>query len=484
MFAWLGKIFAAPKPSAPQQVPMRGRFDSAQTTSENYRLWTMTDLLSAKSANSFAVRNVLRMRSRYEIANNSYARGMTLTMANDLIGTGPRLQVRTPDQVANRQIEAAWQEWATAADLPEKLATMKLSKIQDGEAFALFVNNPALDTSVQLDIQLIEADQVRTIDPGYIGNKWVDGVVLDRLGNASDYHVMDQHPGDLFFKNFDPSAYRVIPARKMIHWFRKDRPGAVRGIPEITASLELFGMHRRFVKAVLSGAEIAAAFSAVLESDYPPNTDADTVPSVGTSMDIERGQLVVTPYGTKLNQLRSENPSTTFEMFERLLLRQICRCLNIPLNIALGDSSGYNYSSGRLDHLGYWKELRIERSRCVHRVVDRIFSYWLDEAVMIPGLLPRNLPIASLPHRWFWDGQQSIDPLKDAKADETLLANNMTTLTEILAERGEDLDEFLEVRAKELRKMEALKIPVTMAQYVDPNSIDPASTDPNFQEAA
>ena len=53
--------------------------------------------LSAAAANSPDVRRILRNRSRYEIANNSYARGITLTLANDVVGTGPRLQMLTAD---------------------------------------------------------------------------------------------------------------------------------------------------------------------------------------------------------------------------------------------------------------------------------------------------------------------------------------------------------------------------------------------------
>ena len=30
----------------------------------------------------------LRNRARYEVANNSYARGIVLTLANDVVGTG------------------------------------------------------------------------------------------------------------------------------------------------------------------------------------------------------------------------------------------------------------------------------------------------------------------------------------------------------------------------------------------------------------
>ncbi len=44
-------------------------------------------------AGSVNVRRILRNRARYEVANNSYARGIVLTLANDVIGTGPRLQM-------------------------------------------------------------------------------------------------------------------------------------------------------------------------------------------------------------------------------------------------------------------------------------------------------------------------------------------------------------------------------------------------------
>ena len=43
------------------------------------------------------VRRTLRNRARYEVANNSYARGIVLTLANDVIGTGPRLQMLLGD---------------------------------------------------------------------------------------------------------------------------------------------------------------------------------------------------------------------------------------------------------------------------------------------------------------------------------------------------------------------------------------------------
>ena len=49
-----------------------------------------------------------------------------------------------------------------------------------------------------------------------------------------------------------------------------------------------------------------------------------------------------------------QKPSTTYAEFKKELLNEIARCLNMPFNVAAGNSSGYNYASGRLDHQTYF----------------------------------------------------------------------------------------------------------------------------------
>ena len=98
-------------------VRLLGRYDAATTTVDNVRHWAAADGLSASAANSPEVRRTLRNRSRYEIANNSYARGISLTLANDCVGTGPRLQMLTADAFANRFVEQEFFAWADAVGL-------------------------------------------------------------------------------------------------------------------------------------------------------------------------------------------------------------------------------------------------------------------------------------------------------------------------------------------------------------------------------
>ena len=103
---------------------IQARYDAAQTTAENVRHWAMADALSADGAASADVRKRLRERARYEVANNSYAKGIALTIANDCIGTGPRLQLLSADDQANRRVETAFAE---CAPLPVNWAHLGVS---------------------------------------------------------------------------------------------------------------------------------------------------------------------------------------------------------------------------------------------------------------------------------------------------------------------------------------------------------------------
>jgi len=104
------------------------------------------------------------------------------------------------------------------------------------------VQLPHLATPVQLDIRLIEAEQVTTPDPRLDAN--VDGIVFDAAGNPVEYHVLRDHPGDGYHAARD---YDRVPAEAVLHWFRCDRPGQARGVPDILPALPLFAQLRRRV---------------------------------------------------------------------------------------------------------------------------------------------------------------------------------------------------------------------------------------------
>jgi len=481
LLGWLRQLLPlrtpAPSPAVAQALRLiRARYDAATTNDENRRHWANADNLSANAANSPDVRRLLRNRARYEVANNSYARGIVLTLANDAIGTGPRLQMLTENAEANRRIEQEWMTWSRAVGLPEKLRTLRMARASDGEGFATLITNPALPTRVQLDLTLIEADQVTTPDLLGVEPNAIDGIVFDRFGNPLEYHVLKQHPGDPTGTLYGESVR--VPARNVIHYFRRDRAGQGRGIPDITSALPLFAHLRRYTLAVITAAEIAALPGGVLYTDAPANGEAESVEPMDL-IELERGMLMTMPGGWKMNQMEAQFPTTTYGEFKREILNEIARCLNMPFAISAGNSSGYNYASGRLDHQMYFKAIRVEQAHLETVVLDRILAAWLDEAVLIPGLLPvdgdgrssaqrwttpRAAPGAGSRagswHTWFFDGHEHVDPLKESSAQALRLANHTTTDADEYARRGLDWETQLRQRAKELDLMSQLGLPL------------------------
>ena len=469
VLSWFAKLFSTQSGNdgaqqwARRYRLLRARYDAAVTNDDNRRHWSAADGLSSNAANSPEVRRILRNRARYEVANNSYARGIVLTLANDVVGTGPRLQMLTPDASANRLIEREFTDWSQAVGLADKLRTMRAARAEDGEAFAMLTSNEELLASIKLDLKLIEADQVATPDLIFGAADAVDGIVFDRFGSPVEYHVLKEHPGDLGFTRFGLD-YDRIAAKAMLHLFRCDRPGQARGIPDITPALPLFAQLRRFTLAVLAAAETAADFAGILYTDAPANGEAESVEPMDT-IELEQRALLTMPGGWKMSQMHAEQPSTTYGEFKKEILNEIARCLNMPFNIAAGNSSGYNYASGRLDHQTYFKSIRVEQSHIEAVVLDRILAAWLDEAVLIEDFLPPALRTldADFSHQWFWDGREHVDPAKEANAQATRLASHTTTLANEYAKQGRDWEAELRQRAKEVQLMEELGLTTSEA---------------------
>lgn len=430
---------------------VRGSYDNARTTKENARNWQTVDYFSAKAANSYSVRRILRTRSRHEVSNNPILFGVVNNNADDLIDSGPTLQMSTTNNAFNRKVETLWNEWCDEVGLAEKLRTVKLAKEVDGEGILLFKTVDELESPVKLYPCDVEADQMTTPSPQNYAEFWVDGLVLHPItGRPTKYHFLRSHPGDFFFPNFNPLEVDVVAASHVVHWFRKFRPGQVRGIPVFTSSLDLFTELRAFRKAVLGSAQIAASFAAVLESEYPPSVTDPAEDEPFVRVPIERDAMVMLPHGVKMSQFDPKQPTTTYDSFQEKCVGEGCRPLAYPLNLALGTSQKFNFSSAKLDHINYRGALTCERTECERVALNPLFKTWYREAVL-SGAIPAYDGLEKIPpHEWHWPGFEPLDPTVDAAADHDRLANGTLTYREFWARRGYDWRDVLAQQKLEL----------------------------------
>jgi len=460
---------------------LRAAYDAAQTTDDNSRHWQWADSLSADAAARPAVRKALRERARYEAANNSYAAGIIATIANDTIGSGPRLQLSTGDETLDEFLEQRWAEWTRAVRLDQKLRTARAAKVVDGEVFLHAVTNGRLTTPAKLDVVLSECDHFTLPWDAAFDRDTTDGILLDDDGNPLRYTRLRQHPGQTLY-GADPFAYDELPAENIVHLYTASRPEQHRGVSELAPTLSLFAELRRYRAAVVAAAETGAELAGVMKTAGPAvNADDEETPEAMEAIPIEKRSLLTLPEGWDISQLKAEQPTTTFDGFVRALLNEIGRCLNMPLNITTANSGGYNYASGKLDSMIWRRTIDIERRLIESVALDKIFAWWLAETALV-GLEQVDSELAAAarrgvtpPHSWFWDGFQHADPQKEGLGQQLRLQNNTTTLAAEFAREGVDWQVALRQRARELKLMAELGITPAAPAPAPAASPDPAA---------
>lgn len=468
LIQWIA-AWMRPRPVSAPAYPtgrVRAKYDAAVPGGDDRRHWQNADPLAADAANSPEVRKRLRERARYEAANNPYCGGTLRTLAADVVGSGPGLQIQAENDDDAKVAEDRFYRWAKAVRLAKKLRLMRLLRARDGEVFAvLFTNSKLRGTPVKLDLRVYEADQFAAPRPD--PNDLADGIKFDDLGNVESYTLLKYHPGDP--RGGSPQGI-TIPARFVLHWFREDRAGQSRGVSEITASLVIYSQYRRYAKATLSAAETSANISGVIETQTSPEDPDELEPL--DPVDMDRNIFMTMPKGWKASAFKPEQPTTTYAEFKRAVLSEAARDLGMPYNVAAIDSSQHNFASGRLDDKVYERSIHVDRTEGEESLLDPLFAVWWEEASKITGFIPDSIvnpppeefiepgEIYIPPHSWMWDGREFLDPQKEAAGKREMLSAGLTTYADELAKQGKDWREHFRQMSVEKEAAAALGITI------------------------
>jgi lambda family phage portal protein len=469
------KFLGANRPPAsgtPINRQPKAGYDSAQYDDMDYAHWLSADNKSPNQANSPDVRNIIRQRARLEVDNSPSASDLVETKTNDLIGVGPRLQLSIPgvDSKVTREIEKQWDLWCEdpVVHYHEKLRLLCDNSDIAGDCFWRLTHNPGVEmTPVELGISIYESEQCTTPDLAYDDPQAADGIRYDLHGNPVEYHFLAYHPSDFYSfasAKRTPYEYDRVPARFVAHWYRPRRPNQARGISRLQSGLPTFAQVRRYSKAVLTAAETSSRLTGVIETQLPEgsNYEQQSEADEYTELELAYGHLMSAPKGTTVKFAQPTQPTQNHEGYVESKVAEFGRCLNAPRNKATGNSSNYNYSSGRLDHLPYQNSLKVDRHRLRIMVLNKTFYVWVAEALLIPGFLPDGLPpINQWSITWRYHGFPSIDPLKDAQAAALRLATGQTTYAREIGDIGGDWEESFdqEELEKKRRQEKGLSMP-------------------------
>lgn len=454
---------------------LQAKYDAAASPRHLENYWDGITDSSASAEMTPTVRSKIRKRARYELRNNSWARGIIDTRAHYTIGTSPRPQLSGVSRDDAAIIERRWSQWAADHHFGEMLRSLMVQIAgETGEELLLIGTATREDDTSELAITEVEADRLTTpqarVGDATSSSTYEDGISYDADGNPVSYDVLEYHPGDSYAgANADFTTYS---ADRVLHVYRRTRPGQRRGVPDLTPALPMFALARRFAVATVVAAETSADVAAFLAStsDKPAEGVAFDL------IDIEMGMLATLPEGWGLQQIKQEHPATTHEMFIRMALNECARCLQMPLNVAMMNSSGYNYASGRLDHQAFFKAIGIDQSWLACRVLNPILRRWLYIETL-EGRIPDVSPQVA----WFWDGLKHVDPVKEASAQKTRLETGTTTLSREYASEGLDWEEEMRQRSRE--KLLAMELAAEERRVAEELGVPVPGTEPAPQPA-
>jgi lambda family phage portal protein len=361
----------------------------------------------------------LRATARDLTRNNGWARRAVQIIGNNTVGWGIVGKVSSPE------LNERWLAWAktTACDARGRLNFYGLERlvmdtvVTSGEILALRHDYVA---GVPLKIELLEPEYIDTSKPG-------DGIELDSAGLPAFYWLFEKHPGSV---GATAKSTRV-PASRVAHVFRPDRPGQSRGVSWFAAAVLKLSDFDAYEDALLMRQKVAACFAAfVTDADGTGSplgaTDSpdDSIDSLepGTIVNLKPGQSVL--FGTP-------PPVSDNEAFSKSSLRSVAASMGVTYEELTGDFSQSNFSSNRMSRIAHWANVHDWRwNMLIPQFCERVFE-WFLQAQQVAG--PNQATII-----WSPPPMPMIEPDKEGLAYARLVRAGAMTHDEMVRDRGGD----------------------------------------------
>ncbi|MDD3182661.1 MAG: phage portal protein [Alphaproteobacteria bacterium] len=221
--------------------------------------------------------DLLRARARQIVRANPYASNACETFVANAVGAGVKPSSLVEDQALKDKIQKTWLAWTDEADadgLTDLYGLQALAvraMFEAGECFIRFrPRRPEDGLTVPLQIQLLEAEMLplTKTEIGVPGNPIRCGIEFDAIGRRVAYHFYRNHPGDSTIVQNQGKIVRV-PASEVLHIYRPQRPGQIRGVPWISPALVKLYLLDQYDDAELDRKKVAALFAGFITKASP-----------------------------------------------------------------------------------------------------------------------------------------------------------------------------------------------------------------------
>jgi lambda family phage portal protein len=413
----------------------------------------------------------LRELSRDLRRNNGWARRGVQTIVNNTVGWGLTAKPRATAPGLEERAAAIWNGWASsiACDFDGRLPFTGLQAlaletiVESGEVLILKeAANTADGLSVPIRIRVIEPDYldsnltVPTGQPSLNGRAQGpirNGIEFDGNGRRIAYWIFDRHPGSMFYEPSLQGLSRRVPASEVLHVYRVDRPGTLRGAPWLASAIARLNDFDDYEDAILMQQKIAACFGAFVTDYEGASTALGEQSTTDERLEsLEPGHIAYLPPGKTVSFATPPNVSNQ-EVFSASNLRRIAASLGVTYEDMTGDYSKVNFSSARMGRIAHWANVYDWRwNMLVPQFCDRVWAWVMGEAQKLNGW--PELPAVA----WSAPPAPMLEPDKEGLSNQRLIRSGTKTLYEIIRENGGDPEAHLQEIAAINARLDALGI--------------------------
>lgn len=394
----------------------------------------------------------LRARSRDMVNNNDFGKQTIRLYKDNVIGDGIKFSSNLkfgngggPLVKANDEIETAFKEWSKKGNctvcgqysFAELQKAFVATIVRDGECIIRKVWGRDAGNDFGFALELIDVDRLeethnkaRTANE----NRVKMSVEVNKFNRPVAYWILEDHPQEVYATVSRRKRIRYT-AKEIIHGFRPDRAGQIRGIPELHSTLARLKMLGAYEEAELVAARVGASKMGFLTT--PDGTYDGEVDANGDHVqELTPGTIDLLPEGYGFEKFDADHPSTAFDGFRKAMLRGVASGAGVSYNALANDLEGVNYSSLREGKLGQQEIWRDWQRFTIETLCDPVLHDWAFVGNLHGVVKDQKKLCESC--IWQARGWQWVDPAKEITAFEKAVALGIKSRTQILREQGVD----------------------------------------------
>ncbi len=410
---------------------------------------------SSASSETEASLHTLRNRSRDLRRNSGYiSRGIQVITSN-VVGKGIRVKFNG-SKSQEKKINELWKLWA-GSNLIDYDGRLNLNMLQDMACDAVVESGeilirkrnvrPTRANPFPIQVQILESDFIDDSFGSFSQDNdktIIQGIEFDEDGRRKSYKIFKTHPGSQFINNESMS----IDAKNIIHSFRGDRPGQIRGIPWAAPIMMNIKDLEDYEDTQLVRQKIAACFTAfVVDQETGNGLTKEEVD------DVERFEPGMIEKLSAGKNIVLANPPTVenYNEYISTMLHKVATGMGISYESLTGDLSQVNFSSARMGWLEMSRNItKWQNSIMIDQILKKIVE-WFFEAIELMGVNTKGVEV-----QYITPAREMIDPTKETAAKIKAIRSGLTNWDEALLEQGKTPEEHWAQRKKDQELIDSM----------------------------